>query len=93
MLNLTARAQLPSDRYSKQLLSIRSHPNARQEADRATDLVEPDRRDPGSRDPTNKGHELAVNISEVEKVARTRVDEFTLIFKLKGNIVFSFFCL
>ena len=57
------------------------------------DLVEPDCRDPGSRDPTYKGHKLAVNISEVEKVAGTRVDEFTLIFKLKENIVLYFFCL
>ena len=92
MLNLTAQAQLPSDRYSKQLL----HPitSERKTGSRESkDLVEPDHRGTGSRDTTYKGHKLAVNISEVEKVARTRVDEFTLIFKLEGNIVFYFSCL
>ena len=92
MLNLTAQAQLPSDRYSKQLL----HPitsERRTGSRESKGLVEPDCRDPGSTDTTYKGHKLAVNISEVEKVAGTRVDEFTLIFKLKGNMVLYFFCL
>ena len=81
MLNLTAQAQLPSDRYSKQLL----HPitSERKTGSRESkDLVEPDHRDPGCGDTTNKGRKPAVNISQVKKVAGTRVDEFTLVFKL-----------